>query len=82
MTAVPRTGHVRTEIEDVYGNSRSRRVLGMVAASSPATAMPTRDPGDARYQQHHDDADIDDYGTKWLCGIHEPGNQPSSGLIF
>ncbi len=50
VTAVPRRGHVRTEIEDVYGNARSRRVLGMVAAGGLATAVPTRAPGDARYQ--------------------------------
>jgi len=40
----------------VYGNARSRRVLGMVAAGDAATTVPTRAPGDARYQQHHDDA--------------------------
>ena len=51
--------HVRTDIKDVYGNARSLRVVGMVAAGDAATAVPTRAPGDARYQQHHDDDDID-----------------------
>ena len=59
-TAVPSRGHVRTEIKDVYDNARSLRVLGMVAAGGTATAVPTRAPGDARYQQHHDDADVEE----------------------
>ena len=56
--------HVRTNIKDVYGNARSRRVVVMVAAGDAATAVPTRAPGDARYQQHHDDDDIDVDATK------------------
>ena len=74
--------HVRTDIKDVYGNARSCRVVGMIAAGGAATAVPTSAPGDARYQQHHDDADIVDYGSSRLCGPHEPGNQPTSGLDF
>ena len=50
---------LRNDIEDVYGDARSRRVLSMAAAGSLVTAVPTRAPGDARYQQHHDDDDID-----------------------
>ena len=56
--------HVRTDIKDVYGDARSRRVVGMAAAGGAATAVPTRAPGDARYQQHHDDDDIDVDATK------------------
>ena len=69
VAAVPSRGHVRTEIKDVYGNARSLRVLNMVAAGGTATAVPTRAPGDARYQQHHDDADIDANG-KSSCLDH------------
>ena len=50
---------MRTDIKDVYGNARSRRVVVMAAAGGAATAVPTRAPGDARYQQHHHDADVD-----------------------
>ena len=60
VAAVPSRGHVRTEIKDVYGNARSLRVLGMVAAGGTATAVPTRAPGDAHYQQHHYDADVEE----------------------
>ena len=59
-TAVPSRGHVRTEIKDVYGNARSLSVPGMVAAGGTATAVPTRAPGDAHYQQHHYDADVEE----------------------
>ena len=50
---------LRTNIEDVYSDARSCRVLSMVAAGGLATVVPTRAPGDARYQQHHDAADVD-----------------------
>ena len=56
--------HVRTDIKDVYGNARSRRVVGMAAAGGAATAVPTRAPGDARYHHHHHDADVDADATK------------------
>ena len=73
---------LRADIEDVYGDARSCRVLGMVAADGLATAVPTRAPGDLRYQQHHDAADVDADGNKVLSGPHDPGNRPSSGLGF
>ena len=73
---------LRADIEDVYGDARSCRVLGMVAADGLATAVPTRAPGDLRYQQHHDAADVDVDGNKVLSGAHDPGNRPSSGLGF
>ena len=50
----------------MYGNARSRRVLDMVAAGGAVTAVPTRAPGDARYQQHHAAADVYDDVTSRL----------------
>ena len=73
---------LRADIEDVYGDARSCRVLGMVAADGLVTAVPTRAPGDLRYQQHHDAADVDADGNKVLSGPHDPGNRPSSGFGF
>ena len=73
---------LRTDIEDVYGDARSCRVLGMVAADGLATAAPTRAPGDAGYQQHDDAADVDADGNKVLSGAHDPGNRPSERLGF
>ena len=77
-----RGGHVRTSILAVSGRARSRRLLGLLGPDDQATALCARDRGDARSEQHHAAAGVYDYGTKWLCGPHEPGDQPSSGLGF
>ena len=44
--------------EAMYGPILRTCTAMPAAAGGAATAVPTRAPGDACYQQHHDDADV------------------------